>query len=77
MKRLQGSTWGTWQPGGGVLSTDPQTASSGNGIYAPAVDSSGAVWTNRFSIGTGNNWQGGREHLVAGYDRRPAAIGVI
>jgi hypothetical protein len=50
--------WNTWQPGGGVIATDPLAARVGTGINVSALTSSGAVWYNRFTQGTGNNWVG-------------------
>src|SRR5215831_8125527 len=63
MGRQSGLTFQGWQPGGGVLATDPQVAAAGGNIYAAALSASGAVWYNVFVQGTGNNWQAGNRRV--------------
>ena len=58
MGRFKGLGFDGWQPGGGVVATDPQVAAAGSNIYAVALNASGTVWYNTFIQGTGNNWTG-------------------
>jgi hypothetical protein len=50
------SIWDAWQPAGGVIANDPQTAAIGSDVRLVALTSTGAVWNN--VQGVGNNWQG-------------------
>jgi hypothetical protein len=52
------SIWDAWQPAGGVIASDPRTATVGTNIRLVALTNTGAVWNNRFVQGVGNNWQG-------------------
>jgi hypothetical protein len=58
MGRQAGSTFNLWQPGHGTIAVDPQVAGADGKIFAVSLTSSGAVWYNTFTEGTGNNWLG-------------------
>jgi len=58
MGRQNGAVFNGWQPGGGVFISDPQVAAASGKVYAAALGSGGAVWSNTFTEGMGNNWVG-------------------
>ena len=72
--RFNGTAWGSWYSGGGTLGTDPDAAASAGAIQVSVTSRSGGVYTQRFTEGTGNGWQGWT--WTNGYLQRTASAAV-
>jgi hypothetical protein len=56
LARVQGTSWGPWMNGGGVLGGDPDVAAADGTVYVAVTNSTGVVYVRPYLEAGG--WQG-------------------